>query len=336
MMRRAVLWSSTVLICLLAVGAVAQKSEKEREKAMAGPRATVLRETMLYVAPDKQSDKVARVQPGREMVVADESGPWMRVFANTDVEQVREEEQPVFGSESTPPVSGWIEAKGVVKETTPGGDAVLMGEAANEEALASDPKGPANASRSARLLYRRLVEMFPDSAYVPEAMWRAADIRWQVEKADAATLASSREKDPVLREGMYEDEMKKILRLYPRTRQAERAAFELLDNKLCGDWQGDVRCPARESALYEKYAAQFPDGVKTAEALYLAVYRQASLRDMFAAAGDVRNAVEAREHARDLAARLKKNFAQSDYSVRAGAVVYKLDEGIPVYGIDLQ
>jgi hypothetical protein len=35
-----------------------------------------------------------------------------------------------------------------------------------------------------------------------------------------------------------------------------------------------------------------------------------------------------------LAARLKDHFAQSDYAWRAGALVYKLDEGIPVYGID--
>ncbi len=335
-MRSLIVLASAMLIVAVDAAALAQKNGTDLEKALAGPRATVLRETMLYVVPDKQSDKVARVQPGRELVVAQVSGPWVRVFANTDVEKEREEEQPVFGSEPAPPVSGWMEARGVVKETTAGGDAVLMGEAANEEALASDPKGPANAARSARLLYRRLVEMFPDSPYAAEAMWRAADIRWQIEKADAATLSSSHEKDPVLREGMYEDEMKKILKSYPRSRQAELAAFELLDNKLCGDWQGDVKCPARESALYEKYAAEYPDGVKTAEALYLAVYRQASIGDMLQAEGGKKEAEAARRHAHELAAHLKEKFPHSDYSVRAGAVVYKLDEGIPVYGIDLQ
>jgi hypothetical protein len=64
-----------------------------------------------------------------------------------------------------------------------------MGAAANQESLASDPRGPANAAQSARLLYRRLVEMFPNSPLVPEAMWRAADIQWQLQKADASTPA---------------------------------------------------------------------------------------------------------------------------------------------------
>ena len=129
------------------------------------------------------------------MVVAEQNGPWVRVYANTDIEKEREEDVPVFGDAPTPPVSGWMEAKGIIKDSTPNGDSILMGEAANEEALANDPKGPANAAVSARLLYRRLVELFPNSPFKAEAMWRAADIRWQIEKADASTRPSSREKD---------------------------------------------------------------------------------------------------------------------------------------------
>ena len=51
----------------------------------------------------------------------------------------------------------------MVVETTPDGDHIVMGEAANQEALASDPRGPVRAAQTARLFYRRLVEMFPDS-----------------------------------------------------------------------------------------------------------------------------------------------------------------------------
>jgi hypothetical protein len=42
---------------------------------MAGPRATALRVTWLYISPDTSSQKVDRVQIGREMVVAEHSGP---------------------------------------------------------------------------------------------------------------------------------------------------------------------------------------------------------------------------------------------------------------------
>ena len=306
------------------------------EKPIAGPRATALRVTILYVAPEPSSQKLDRIQIGREMVVAEKSGPWLRVYANTDIELLRDKDTPVFGSDQTPPpISGWIESKGIVIESTPNGDQVLMGEAANQESLASDPRGPANAAKSARLLYRRLVEMFSNSPLVPEAAWRAADDLWQIQKADASTRSSAKERDPYMRDQMDEDELKKVVKLYPHTRQADLAAFELIDNKLCGDWQGNVKCPERESEIYERYAAEFPDGPRTAQALYLAVYRQAVLVDMYNADGSDKNADKARDHARELAARLKDKFPQSDFTWRAGALVFKLDQGIPVYGIDL-
>ena len=327
---------AAVALWLAAPHAAAKQKQPQLEKPLAGPRATALRVTWLYVAADKDSQKVDRVQPGREMVMAEKSGPWMRVYANTDIEELHnDKDTPAFGSDETPPpISGWMEAKGIVVETTPNGDQILMGAAANQEAEASDPRGPVNAAQTARLLYRRLVEMFPNSPLVPEAAWRSADIQWQIEKADASTLRSAHEKDAYMRELMDEDALKKVVKLYPHTRWADLAAFDLIDNKLCGDWQGSPQCPEKESAIYEKYADEHPDGPRTAQALYLAVYRQAVLKDMFAAGGEDKKAEIAKTHAHDLAARLKDHFAGSDYAWRAGALVYKLEEGIPVYGID--
>jgi hypothetical protein len=229
-----------------------------------------------------------------------------------------------------------MQAKGVVIETNPNGDQILMGEGANQEALAADPKGPVNAAQSARLLYRRIVEMYPNSPMVPEAAWRSADIQWQIEKHDAASRPSAHEKDPYMRGQMDEDELKKVIKLYPQTRQAGLAAYELIDNKLCGDWQGTEKCPEKEIEVYEKYAAEFPDGPRTAQALYQVVFRDASLVDMYTADGNEKKADQAKAHAKELAARLKEKFPQTDSCWKAGALVYKLDEGIPVYGIDLQ
>ena len=314
----------------------ADKKPPQLVKPMAGPRATVLRITWLYVTPDSSAQKVDKVQIGREMVIAEKSGPWMRVYANTDIEELHsDKDTPMVGSdEATPPISGWIEAKGVVEETTPNGDQILMGAAANQEALASNPRGPANAAQSARLLYRRVAEMFPNSPLAPEAAWRAADIQWQLEKADAATLPSAHERDPEFRQPMDEDALKKLTKYYPHTRWAALAAFDLIDNKLCGDWEGSTQCPEKESEIYLKYADEFPDGPRTARALYEAVYRLAVLSDMFAANGDDRKSNDDRNHARTVAAQLKAHFADSDYALRAAALVYKLDEGVPVYGIE--
>jgi len=325
-----------ILALLLAtIPAQAQKKPTQQIKPMAGPRATPLRVTWVYVSPDLGSQKIDRIQIGREMVVAEKNGPWLRVYANTDTEQANDKDAPEFGAaETPPPASGWMQSKGVVIETTPNGDQILFGEAVNQEALASDPRGPALAAQSARLLYRRLVEMFAASPLVPEAAWRAADVRWQIEKGDSASRPSAKEKDPDLRYQMDEDELKKVIRLYPHTRQADLAAFELIDNKLCGDWQGQPRCPEKESEVYEKYAAEFPDGPRTAQALYQAVYRMAVLTNMYAADGSDKKANEAHAHARELAGRLKDKFAQSDFTARALTLVYKLDEGVYVYGAD--
>src|ERR1035437_9753094 len=301
----------TLCLVLLCAGLplFAQKPKKDNlQKPIAGPRATPLRVTWLFIAPDASAQKVDRVQIGREMVVAEKSGPWLRVYANTDIKELETKDTPIFGhDESPPPISGWMQAKGLVIETTPGGDLVLMGEAANQESLASDARGPAKAAQNARLLYRRLAEMLPHSPL---------------------------EKEAYLRDQMDEEEMKKVIKTYPHTREADLAAFELIDNKLCGDWQGQVKCPEKESEYYEKYVAEHPDGPRTAQALYLAVSRQAALTDMFAADGSDKKSSEAHNHAKELAAQLKDKFPQSDFTCRAAAVVYKLDEGIPVYGND--
>ena len=322
-------------LSLLTALPIAAQKKDQTQKPMAGPRATPLRVTWLYITPDIGSQKVDKVQIGREMVVAEKSGPWIRVYANTDIEEEHQSDTPEFGSNETPPpISGWMQAKGVVIESTPNGDTVLMGEAANQETLASDPRGPVIAARSARLLYRRLAEMFPNSSLAAEASWRAADILWQIQKADASTRPSAKEKEAYLRDQMDEDGMKKVIKFYPHTRQADLAAYALIDNKLCGDWQGQQKCPEKESEVYEKYAAEHPDGPRTAQALYGAVYRQAVLVDMYGADGNDKKAEAAKSRAHELAGRLKDKFPQSDYAWRSAALVYKLDQAVPVYGID--
>ncbi len=310
---------------------------QQMQKPMAGPRATALQITPLYVEPDPNSQRIDKVQIGREMVVAEKSGPWLRVYANTDIEEMQEQEdQPMVGGNDTPPpISGWVQAKGIVEETTPNGDQIIMGAAANEEDLASNPRGPTNAAQAAQLLYRRVAEMFPSSPLAGEAAWRAADIRWQIQKADVSTLPSAKEQQAYLRPRMNEDPLRNVIKHYPRTRWAALAAFDLIDDKLCGNWEGSTKCPEQEAELYEKYAGEFPDGPRTAQALYQAVYRMAVLTNMYSASGDKKKGDDAADHARALTKQMQAHFADSDYTWRASALVYKLDEDIPVYGIDL-
>lgn len=322
-----------VVLACAGLAARGQGPEQQLRQSIADRRATPLNITWLYLQPDTHSQKISQIQIGREMVVTAKSGAWFNVEANTDTQDNDEADTPMVGGNNHPPaLSGWMQAKGIVEETTPDGDQILMGAAASEEALAANPQGPANAAQAALLLYTRLYQMFPNSPLAPEARWRAADIQWQFDKANNRSLPSS---DRFFRQ-MNEGPLRKVIQLYPRTRWAALAAYDLIGDRLCGDWQSSEKCPAKEAQIYEKYAEDFPDGPRTAHAVYEAVYRMAVITDMYAADGDKKKSDEAHEQARKLAAWLNAHFASSDYTYRAGALIYKLDQGVPVFDANLE
>src|SRR3569833_2151721 len=94
------LLAACLLLCALPL--TAQKKKDQIQKPIAGPRATALRVTWLYVSASQDAQKVDRVQPGRELVVAEKSGEWLRVFANTDIEEERTSAQPIFDTADVP------------------------------------------------------------------------------------------------------------------------------------------------------------------------------------------------------------------------------------------
>lgn len=302
-----------------------------------GTRGTVVHVANLYVQADESSDRVSTVTPGRELVIAEHSGKWLRVFANTDVETVTSQDAPVFGNETNAqPISGWILDKGVVTSDTANGGQILFGEAISMENLASQSHPPPDAAQSARRLYRMVVTLFPQSPRTAEAMWRAADIRWQLQKADSLALPSAHEKENYLREQMDESEMKKIQKLYPQTKWADLAAYDMIDNKVCGDWQGSEKCPEKEAEVYGKYAEEHPASPRAAQALFEAAWREASAGDMYQADNDEKKADEARGRAKALASQAQSKYADSDYAARAAGLVYKMEQQIPIYGSDRQ
>lgn len=300
-----------------------------------GDKATIIRVANIYVQPDESSSRVGEMTPGREMVVSEHSGKWLRVFADTDVETVSRQDAPVFGGEqNTPPISGWIIDKGVVEGSTPQGSVILFGEADETEAAASQPHSPPRAAEDARRLYRMVDELFPQSVLAPEAMWRAADIRWQLQKADVMSLPSAHEKEAYLREQLDESEMKKIERLFPGSKWADLAAYDMIDNKLCGDWQGSEKCPEQEAVIYGKYVEEHPDSPKAPEALYKAAWRLASAGDMWTADNNLKGAAQDRAAATKLAQQLEGKYTHSVYAARAASLVFKIQQSIPIYGTE--
>ena len=195
-------------LCPFLVFAVQMMAAPKPPAPSNGPKATVLRNTNLYVSPDTGAARMAEIAPGREMVIVEKNGPWLRVFANTDEQISKAQDAPVFGQEaSAVPISGWMPAAGVVSAETPKGDLILFGAAASEEIDASLPRAPQGIAQAARLLYQRMADFFPQSPLAPEAAWRSADIRWQLQKADVFSLPSAHEKESYLREQIPDDEI---------------------------------------------------------------------------------------------------------------------------------
>ncbi len=325
---------------LLATGLAAgqTKAQRQAENYDKAARATVLHDANVYVAADADSQKLSLVTPGHEVVIVERSGPWVKVFANTDVNDDANENdsnKPEFGEDANvTPASGWIRDKGILGPTTAGGDAILFGSAANFEEEAEHPHGPKGAAGAAHLLYKRVAEYFPDSALAAEAAWRAADIRWQLDKLDASTLPSAKEQEAYLRPQLYEGEMKKVMKVYPGSKFAALAAYDLLDNRLCGDWQGLPKCPEMESGLYQKYAQQYPDGPKSAEALYNAIYRQGVVVTMYAVQDDRKRSEAAAQRTQALAQELKEKYPKTDFAARGDSIAFRVSQGIPIYGSD--
>ncbi len=224
----------------------------------------------------------------------------------------------------------------MVSAETPKGDVILFGVAAGEEKDAMLPHAPQSVAQGARLLYQRMADFFPQSPLAPEAAWRSADIRWQLQKADIFSLPSAHEKDAYLREQIDDEEMRKLKKTYPHSKWADMADWDMLDNKVCGDWQGSTKCPQKEAELYEKYAQEHPDSPRAAEALYNALYRQGALNDMYSSDGDDKKAAEAKARAVTIAGTIAGKYPQSDYAARAAALVYQLQQSIPIYGTDRQ
>ena len=328
---------TVVAVATAGWGQKPRKRTPEEQTAAQAARATVLHVANVYVAADTDSQQTAIVTPGHEVAIVERSGEWVRVFANTDIKDDEDSpDKPVFkdDDENVTPSSGWIRDKGIVGPRTPGGDAVLYGTAANLEEEAEQPHAPKGAAVEAALLYRRVYEYYPDSALAAEAAWRAADVRWQIEKRDNSTLPSAREQEAYLRPQIYEGDLRRVMKLYPGTRYAALAAYELIDNKLCGDWQGLPKCPEMEAGLYERYAGQFPDGPKSAEALYNAVYREGVLVTMYTVQEDRKRAAAAATQTQQMAQELQQQYPKSDFAARAASLAYKVKQGIAVYGND--
>ena len=177
---------------------------------------------------------------------------------------------------------------------------------------------------------------FPNSPLAGEALFRAADIKWQLDYEDVMTRPSAKQRDPGERAQIEEEGMREVRKKFPNSKWADLAAFRMLDNKLCGDWLAQSKCPEMESALYEKYVSEHPQSPKAAEALYLAAWRQSALIEIYKTEGNAGRSSAARSKALALAQRVVAQYSQSDWALRALRLSYLVEQNISTYGNTLE
>ena len=277
----------------------------------------MLRVATIYIAPDASSAKLGDIDRGREVIVLETSRDWLKVEANLTEERT---------------ITGWLLGKGAVLASTPNGDRILFGEAVDSEDQASQRQGRRGAAQDAMQLYYRVFDLFPKSPLAGESLYRAADIKWQIEKADVMSRPSAREKEAFLREGMNEDLMRQVIKKFPGSKWADLAAFHLIENKLCGDWQGSSKCPEKEAEIYEKYAREHPQSPADAEALYDAAWRFSALIEIYKTEDQAKKSDQSKDKAIATAQKVATDFPQSDWGARAERLLYLIQQGVPTYG----
>ena len=285
---------------------------------------TLVQESPIYVSPDLRAARVGTATRGLDTFMMErstiEGKPWAHVMVTI-------QEGLVYPKQ----VTGWVDGRFVITTSTPNGDQIIFGEAQDSERASEDRSGRKHAGEDAARLYYRLYEYFPTSPLSAEALWHAADLRWQLQKAGVFARPSAREMSPDARSEIDEDLMKEVEKKYPHTKWSDLAAYALLDNKICGQWKGETKCPEKESDLYERYAKEHPQSPKASEALYNAAWRQAALVDMFKELHQGDKAEKAKRKAIEIAQEISGKYPDGDWKPRAAQLTYVLQQGLTTY-----
>src|SRR3984885_3965137 len=242
-------------------------------------RGTLVHEETIRVAPSGDAARVGEATRGVELIILDTSRDWTNVEA---ILRAPSNEEGATEDESEgKALTGWVPTQALIRATTQDGDRIIFGEAADSEDQASRRRGRRDAAQDAMRLYYRVYDLTPASPLAAESLYRAADIRWQIERADVMSRPSAHARESYMRGQMQEEWMKLVMKKYPGTKWADLAAFKLIDNKLCGEWEGLVKCPDKEADLYESYAKEHPQSPAAPEALYNAAWRRSVLIEIY-------------------------------------------------------
>ena len=293
-------------------------------------RGTLVHEETIRVAPSADAARVGEATRGIELIILDTSRDWTNVEAI--VRAPSNEDGATEDEAEGKAITGWVPKQALISSTTQDGDRIIFGEAADSEDQASRRLGRRNAAQDAMRLYYRIYDLFPNSPLAAEGLYRSADIRWQIERADVMTRPSARQREAYMRAQIDEQWMKLVIKKFPGTKWADLAAFHLLENKLCGDWEGASKCPDKEAEMYEKYAGEHSQSPSAPEALYDAASRRAALIEIYKTEPNLKKSEESKARALALAQKIVNDYGASGWALRAQRLVFYIQQGVPTYG----
>lgn len=271
-------------------------------------KAVALEPATIYLNPDTSSAPVGAVRPGMEVGIQSSSGNFVQVFTG---------------------VSGWMPNRGLARLDDPAAPEAIFGDAVELESLAENQSGENQAALDAARLYLALYSDFPANPRAAEALYRGADIHWQLKLSE----------EPVRRtpsERFFPDdsELRRVVSKFPDTPFAARAAYSLLiEHFTCGNWNEKPQCVEKEAHTYQDYVKKYPRGPMSAEAAFDALYREAIAWTLYNSPGTLHDQGKAadfrRQVARDAAA-LQADFHGTDWAARAAFVAFQVAEGTPL------
>src|SRR6202795_2749861 len=186
-------------------------------------RGTLIHPETVRIAPSADAARVGDVNRGNELIVIDTSRDWVHVEAI--LRAPSNEEGATEDEAEGKAITGWVQNRSVVRSTTQDGDRIIFGEAADSEDQASRRRGRRDAAQDAMRLYYRVYDLMPASPLAAEALYRAVDIRWQIDRTDIMTRPSARERDAYMRAQMKEEWMKLAIKKYPGTKWPDLPPF---------------------------------------------------------------------------------------------------------------
>ncbi len=265
-------------------------------------RAVVTNDQRLYREARLESRTVGRVTVGQEVTVTAREGALLQVL--------------LPGNRS-----GWTLANGVVVLDDNPRAAALLCDAADELAQQDSP----DAWRAAARLFRKAASLASSGPYAPEALWRAAELAWRTEVRTTGAVAPS---------GAV-TELAAIVRTYPKTSVAARAAFLLLRANLCEHWEGTPGCAEAEIVAISRYLEEYPNSEQAAELRYAIAYRNAALVEIYlqqdAPHFSAEKAVEHKAKAREAVEALLRQESGTAWAARGERLLWSLENNVGVF-----